>query len=68
MKIKVADSAGFCFGVKRAVNMAFQTAQKTRGPVYTLGPIIHNPQVVAQLEACGVREVNSPVRASKRAR
>jgi small subunit ribosomal protein S1 len=59
MKIKVANSAGFCFGVKRAVNMAFETAQKTRGPVYTLGPIIHNPQVVAQLEARGVKAIKS---------
>jgi (E)-4-hydroxy-3-methyl-but-2-enyl pyrophosphate reductase len=58
MKIRVAQSAGFCFGVKRAVNLAFQTAQKTKGPVYTLGPIIHNPQVVAQLEACGVKAAN----------
>ena len=59
MKIKVANSAGFCFGVKRAVNMAFETAQKTRGQVYTLGPIIHNPQVVAQLEARGVKAIKS---------
>ncbi|MBI4727632.1 4-hydroxy-3-methylbut-2-enyl diphosphate reductase [candidate division TA06 bacterium] len=57
MKIKVAQSAGFCFGVKRAVNMAFEIAQRSKKPVYTLGPIIHNPQVVAQLEACGVKAV-----------
>ncbi|MDO9391582.1 MAG: 4-hydroxy-3-methylbut-2-enyl diphosphate reductase [bacterium] len=60
MKIKVAQSAGFCFGVKRAVNMAFEIAKKSKKPVYTLGPIIHNPQVVAQLEACGVKAVASP--------
>jgi small subunit ribosomal protein S1 len=65
MKIKVAQSAGFCFGVKRAVNMAFETAQKTKGPVYTLGPIIHNPQVVAQLEACGVKAIKSLTRIKK---
>jgi 4-hydroxy-3-methylbut-2-enyl diphosphate reductase len=59
MKMKVAQSAGFCFGVKRAVNLAFEIAKKSKKPVYTLGPIIHNPQVVAQLEACGVRAVNS---------
>lgn len=55
----MAKSAGFCFGVKRAVNIAFETAQKSKGPVYTLGPVIHNPQVVAELEACGVKAVKS---------
>ena len=54
MKIKVADSAGFCFGVKRATQMAFEAAEKG-GTTYTLGPIIHSPQVVQKLEEMGVR-------------
>lgn len=54
MKIIVAKTAGFCFGVKRAVDIAFQVAQKKRKGVYTLGPIIHNPQVVESLKEKGI--------------
>ncbi|MCU0605852.1 MAG: 4-hydroxy-3-methylbut-2-enyl diphosphate reductase [Candidatus Edwardsbacteria bacterium] len=57
MKIEVARNAGFCFGVKRAVQLAFETARTSGGPVHTLGPIIHNPQVVAELERHGVRAI-----------
>jgi 4-hydroxy-3-methylbut-2-enyl diphosphate reductase len=46
MKILLAKTAGFCFGVKRAVNIAFRVSREKRKGVYTLGPIIHNPQVV----------------------
>ncbi|GMO65622.1 MAG: 4-hydroxy-3-methylbut-2-enyl diphosphate reductase [Endomicrobiia bacterium] len=49
LKIKIANNAGFCFGVKRAINLAEKTADKER-KVYTLGPIIHNPQEVKRLE------------------
>ena len=59
VRIKVAKTAGFCFGVDRAVKMAFDTAEKFPR-VVTLGPIIHNPQIVAQLEKMGVRAVESP--------
>ncbi|MCL2069337.1 MAG: hypothetical protein FWH00_05485, partial [Oscillospiraceae bacterium] len=45
MGIMLAEHAGFCFGVKRAVDMAEKLAAQGGG--YTLGPIIHNPQVVA---------------------
>ena len=54
MKIEVAKNAGFCFGVKRAVQLAFETARTSKDPVYTLGPIIHNPEVVAELERRGL--------------
>ncbi len=54
MKVITAKGAGFCFGVKRAVDIAFDAAKKGRG-VFTLGPIIHNPQVIARLSAEGVR-------------
>ena len=41
MNVSLAKTAGFCFGVKRAVDMAYTEAAKGK-PVYTLGPIIHN--------------------------
>ena len=50
MEILVAKSAGFCFGVKRAINEAEKTASEKASDIYTLGPIIHNPQVVERLE------------------
>ena len=53
MKLVIAKSAGFCFGVKRAINKAFEVA-KTDKSVFTLGPIIHNPQVIDALAAQGV--------------
>ena len=49
MEVTVAKSAGFCFGVKRAVQMVYDEAGRER-KVYTLGPIIHNEQVVADLQ------------------
>src|SRR5512146_134327 len=54
MEIILAEQAGFCFGVKRATQMAFEAADKG-GKTYTLGPIIHSPQVVQRLEEMGVR-------------
>lgn len=54
MEIIIAKTAGFCFGVKRAVDMAFQLASEKRKGVYTLGPIIHNPQVVETLKKKGI--------------
>ncbi len=55
MEIVVADKAGFCFGVKRAINTAFDAAGK--GKVYCLGPLIHNPQEVERLGKAGVKTV-----------
>ena len=57
-EVKVAKSAGFCFGVKRAVEMVYSEAAKGK-KVYTLGPIIHNEQVVNDLEKKGVNVINS---------
>lgn len=59
MKILVAKSAGFCFGVNRAVKMVYDLVESGK-KVYTLGPIIHNPQTLAELEARGVKIVSSP--------
>ena len=49
LEILLAPKAGFCFGVKRAIDIAVKVASKRDKPVYTLGPIIHNPQLVASL-------------------
>jgi len=53
MEILLAKRAGFCFGVKRATQMAFEAAGKEQ-KTFTLGPIIHSPQVVQKLEEMGV--------------
>ena len=54
-RVVLARHAGFCFGVRRAV----ETAQRS-APAVTLGPIIHNPQVVGSLEAIGVKSAEGP--------
>ncbi|MBQ8731979.1 MAG: bifunctional 4-hydroxy-3-methylbut-2-enyl diphosphate reductase/30S ribosomal protein S1 [Oscillospiraceae bacterium] len=59
MSITVAKSAGFCFGVDRGVQMVYQLLEQGE-KVCTLGPIIHNPQLVAQLADRGVVIVSSP--------
>ena len=59
MKLVTAKSAGFCFGVKRAIDIAFKIAREKRQGVYTLGPIIHNPQVVAKLKEQGIISINN---------
>ncbi len=59
MKVRLAEKAGFCFGVERAVGMALRiAAEPGRGAVYTLGSIIHNEEVVADLERQGVLAVS----------
>ena len=57
-EIILAKSAGFCFGVERAVNKVYEEAA-AGGEIYTYGPIIHNKEVVADLEARGVHVVES---------
>ncbi len=54
MEIIVARRAGFCFGVKRAVDIAFERSEKKTEGLYTFGPIIHNPQVIERLCQRGV--------------
>lgn len=58
MGLTIGEHAGFCFGVRRAVCKAFECAE-AQLPCVTLGPLIHNPQEVARLEAAGVRSVDS---------
>ncbi len=59
MKIIIANRAGFCFGVKRAIKTTYDAIDKVSGEVATLGPLIHNPQVVSQLEKMGVRPIEN---------
>jgi 4-hydroxy-3-methylbut-2-en-1-yl diphosphate reductase len=58
MDVKIARTAGFCWGVRRTVDQVMQVADHAAGPVVTLGPIIHNPQAVARMREKGVGTVN----------
>ena len=64
MQVRVAASAGFCFGVQHAVDKVYEEL-KTGRPVYTFGPIMHNETVVAELEAKGVKVIDSVEEADK---
>ena len=57
-KIIVAKSAGFCFGVSRSVSMAEKLLEE--GKAYSLGPLIHNNDVVAYLEKKGLSVIDTP--------
>jgi len=58
-KIKLATNLGFCGGVKRAVKLAEQQAEKNQR-TYTLGPLVHNPQVVESFEKKGISLIEKP--------
>lgn len=58
MEVILAKSAGFCFGVKRAVEQVYEQIN-TKEPIYTYGPIIHNEEVVRDLEQKGVQVIES---------
>jgi (E)-4-hydroxy-3-methyl-but-2-enyl pyrophosphate reductase len=58
-KIFVARNAGLCFGVKRALKLALDSAKKCHKPVFTMGPIIHNPQAVSMLSKKGITPIKS---------
>lgn len=60
MSIKLADKAGFCFGVKRAMNMAWEKLEtKGDAEIYALGQLIHNRQAVSKYEEKGLKTVNN---------
>ncbi len=59
MKIVVAKTAGFCMGVRRAVEMVFDAPGKYKPPIYTYGPLIHNPQVLDLCAEKGIKVINS---------
>ena len=58
MKILLAKDAGYCFGVRDAVNLAYDTAEQN-GDVYMLGHIVHNENVVQDLDSAGAKVINS---------
>lgn len=60
MRVELAQKAGFCFGVKRAMTAVRVQAAKTGKKVFTYGPMIHNAQVVKRLEAAGVQVIHRP--------
>ncbi|MCL6582261.1 MAG: 4-hydroxy-3-methylbut-2-enyl diphosphate reductase [bacterium] len=60
MEIKLAKTAGFCTGVQRAMNILLDTARREKPPIYTFGPLIHNPQVIALLERRGIVALSDP--------
>jgi 4-hydroxy-3-methylbut-2-enyl diphosphate reductase len=60
MEIIVAKNSGLCYGVRRALHLAKQTRQKNKGEVHTLGDLIHNPQVIADLEKNGITSIGKP--------
>lgn len=55
MEIILASNAGFCFGVRAAINKGEKLIKEGKGPIATLGPLIHNPQEVARLESLGIK-------------
>ena len=58
-RVKLAKNAGFCMGVRRAMDIALEALLKKEGPIYTYGPLIHNPQILELLEEKGVKILNA---------
>ncbi|MCJ7665105.1 MAG: 4-hydroxy-3-methylbut-2-enyl diphosphate reductase [Desulfobacterales bacterium] len=58
MKVKLAKTAGFCMGVRRAMEIVLAEINKGTQPLYTFGPLIHNRQVLALLETKGVKAID----------
>jgi 4-hydroxy-3-methylbut-2-en-1-yl diphosphate reductase len=58
MELKIAKNAGFCFGVKRAMKVAWDELEKSDGDIYALGPLIHNKQAVLKYEENGLKTIN----------
>jgi (E)-4-hydroxy-3-methyl-but-2-enyl pyrophosphate reductase len=54
LNVRISESAGFCWGVERALEMTHEAAEEAPAPVNTLGPLIHNPGVIADLKTRGV--------------
>lgn len=65
ISIHCAKNIGFCYGVKRAIDITNKASSSSRKTLYTLGPIIHNPQVVRALERQGVRARRNVTRLKK---
>lgn len=58
-RVKLAKNAGFCMGVRRAMDIALDAALKRNGPLYTYGPLIHNPQVLEILKEKGLKTLEA---------
>jgi (E)-4-hydroxy-3-methyl-but-2-enyl pyrophosphate reductase len=58
MKLLVAETAGFCWGVRRALDQAVDLTKTTDGPVYTYGPLIHNSQVLEELKSQNIQAID----------
>lgn len=65
MKINIAQSAGFCFGVRRAINIALDAAKKS-SPIYMLGDIVHNEDVVKEIEKAGIKKISRLINAKNK--
>jgi len=59
IRVRIAAGSGSCFGVKRAIRLAERALEESARPIYTLGELIHNPQVVRNLELRGLRVARS---------
>ena len=60
MEVRLAKTAGFCFGVKRAVETVYEQVKECQGEkIYTYGPIIHNEEVVKDLRSKGVEVIHT---------
>ena len=60
VRVIVAASAGFCWGVRRAVEKARAIARESKAPIYTDGPLIHNDEMMARLREQGIAETDDP--------
>ncbi len=60
MEIIIAKNSGLCYGVKRALRLAYETRRKKKGNVYTLGDLIHNPRIIFELKERGVFSIANP--------
>jgi len=65
MKITITKTAGFCMGVKRAVELVLAAANDNKQPIYTFGPLIHNPHVLKMLKEKGVYVIDTITKKGK---
>ncbi len=63
--IRVSECAGFCWGVERALEVARKAAAEAPEPINTLGPLIHNPGVIAELQSRGIGMISRPDEATE---
>ena len=68
MKVRLAKSSGYCMGVRRAVELALEAVHTRQGPIYSYGPLIHNPQALELLGAKGLTVLSPDAEAVDAAR